>query len=136
MGTKKKIEEVEETSKKVENIVEENKTEEQIKDEVKEIVEKAKDGNMTYAELATQLDNINPDQIDTVFDKFEEMGVDILQDDFDEEPDIDELQNDIEDYILVLKYKLMTDEVKFGFKWFFNLCLSVCLTLEKNVKLY
>ena len=34
--------------------------------------------------------------------------------------DIDELQNDIEDYILVLKHKLMTDEVKFGFKWFFN----------------
>ena len=26
---------------------------------------------MTYAELATQLDNINPDQIDSVFDKFE-----------------------------------------------------------------
>ena len=34
--------------------------------------------------------------------------------------DIDELQNDIEDYILVLKHKLMTDEIKFGFKWFFN----------------
>ena len=34
--------------------------------------------------------------------------------------DIDELQNDVEDYILVLKHKLMTDEVKFGFKWFFT----------------
>lgn len=33
---------------------------------------------------------------------------------------IDELQNEIEDYILVLKHKLMTDEVKFGFKWFFT----------------
>ena len=100
MGTKKKkeIEEVEETSKKVEKeetekVADENKTEEQIKDEVKEIVEKAKDGNMTYAELATQLDSINPDQIDTVFDKFEEMGVDLLQDDFEEEPDVDELEN-------------------------------------------
>ncbi len=105
MGTKKKkeIEEIEETSKKVEETekaVEENKTEEQIKDEVKEIVEKAKDGNMTYAELATQLDNINPDQLDTVFDKFEEMGVDLLQDDFEEEPDVDELQNieEVEDF--------------------------------------
>ena len=100
MGTKKnkEIEEVEVTSKKVkkeeiEKVAEDNKTEEQIKDEVKEIVEKAKDGNMTYAELATQLDNINPDQIDTVFDKFEEMGVDILKDDFEEEPDVDELEN-------------------------------------------
>ena len=94
MGTKKK-EEIEETSKKeeVNNVADENKTEAQIKDEVKEIVEKAKDGNMTYAELATQLDSINPDQIDTVFDKFEEMGVDLLQDDFEEEPDVDELQN-------------------------------------------
>jgi len=113
MGTKKKkeVEEIEETSKKIEKqeaekIVDENKTEEQIKDEVKEIVEKAKDGNMTYAELATQLDSINPDQIDTVFDKFEEMGVDILKDDFEEEPDVDELENieeveDLQDINLV-----------------------------------
>lgn len=33
--------------------------------------------------------------------------------------DIDELQSDLEDYILILKHKLMTAEVKFGFKWFF-----------------
>lgn len=33
--------------------------------------------------------------------------------------DIDELQGDLEEYILILKHKLMTDEVKFGFKWFF-----------------
>ena len=97
MGTKKK-EKIEESSKKIEetqtkNETEEVKTETQIKDEVKQIVEKAKDGNMTYAELATQLDGINPDQIDTVFDKFEEMGVDLLKDDFEEEPDVDELQN-------------------------------------------
>ena len=92
MGTKKKEE--------IEKVVDEDKTEEQIKDEVKEIVEKAKDGNLTYAELATQLDNINPDQIDTVFDKFEEMGVDILQDDFEEEPDVDELESieEVEDF--------------------------------------
>lgn len=33
---------------------------------------------------------------------------------------IDELQKEIEDYILVLKHKLISDEVKFGFKWFFT----------------
>ena len=97
MGTKKKgeIEEIEKTSKNedVKNVADESKTEAQIKDEVKEIVEKAKDGNMTYAELATQLDSIIPDQIDTVFDKFEEMGVDLLKDDFEEEPDVNELEN-------------------------------------------
>ena len=103
MGRKKKeevenIEEVKEVEK-VENVEEiketkkEEKTDEQIKDEVKDIVEKAKDGNMTYAELATKLDNINPDQIDRVFDKFEEMGVDILNDDFEEEPDVEDLEN-------------------------------------------
>lgn len=33
--------------------------------------------------------------------------------------DLDELQEELEDFVLVLKHKLMTDEVKFGFKWFF-----------------
>ena len=103
MGRKKneeieEIEEIEETkkvNKKSKEISEEieEKTEEQIKDEVKDIVEKAKDGNMTYAELATKLDSINPDQIDTVFDKFEEMGVDILKDDFEDEPDVEDLES-------------------------------------------
>ena len=75
----------------------ETKTEEQIKDEVKDIVEKAKDGKMTYAELATKLDNINPEQIDKVFDKFEEIGVDILADEFEEEePDLEDLK-EVED---------------------------------------
>ena len=83
--------------KKPEIKEETTKTEEQIKDEVKDIVEKAKDGKMTYAELATKLDNINPEQIDEVFDQFEEMGVDILKDDFEEEePDLEDLE-EVED---------------------------------------
>ena len=86
-------EKVTESTKVVKQPEENLKTDEQIKDQVKEIVEKAKDGNMTYAELATKLDNINPEQIDTVFDKFEEMGVDIIQDDFDEEPGAEDLDN-------------------------------------------
>ena len=95
MGRNKKeevenIEEIKTIEKGKEIKVE--KLEDEIKDQVKEIVEKAKDGSMTYAELATQLDNINPDQIDKVFDKFEEMGVDILNDDFEEEPDVEDLE--------------------------------------------
>ena len=95
----KKVKEEQKEDKAVENSQKETtpKTEQEIKDEVKEIVEKAKDGKMTYAELATKLDNINPEQIDKVFDQFEEMGVDILKDDFDdEEPDLDDLE-EVED---------------------------------------
>ena len=69
------------------------KTEE---DKVKEIIEKAKSkGKITYGELATELDEANPDQIDKVFDAFEDLGVDILQEDL-EEPDIEDLQ-EVED---------------------------------------
>ena len=108
MGRKKKEEMLEEMKEKIKEDNKakkatkkeakvETKTEEQIKDEVKDIVEKAKDGKMTYAELATKLDNINPEQIDKVFDKFEEIGVDILADEFEEEePDLEDLK-EVED---------------------------------------
>ena len=62
-------------------------------EKVQDIVKKAKaKGKMTYEELAKELENTNPDQIDKVFDAFEEMGVDVLKDDFDEEPDVEELE--------------------------------------------
>ena len=108
MGRKKKEEMLEEMKEKIKEYNKakkatkkeakvETKTEEQIKDEVKDIVEKAKDGKMTYAELATKLDNINPEQIDKVFDQFEEIGVDILADEFEEEePDLEDLK-EVED---------------------------------------
>ena len=108
MGRKKKEEMLEEIKEKIKEDNKakkatkkeakvETKTEEQIKDEVKDIVEKAKDGKMTYAELATKLDNINPEQIDKVFDQFEEIGVDILADEFEEEePDLEDLK-EVED---------------------------------------
>lgn len=32
---------------------------------------------------------------------------------------LSEFQETLQDYVLVLKHKLMNDEVKFGFKWFF-----------------
>ena len=47
-----------------------------------EILEKAKEsGKITYGELATELDDTNPEEIDKVFDAFEDLGVD-LHDDF------------------------------------------------------
>ena len=53
-------------------------------EKVQEIVKKAKaKGKITYEELAKELENTNPDQIDKVFDAFEEMGVNILNDDFE-----------------------------------------------------
>jgi RNA polymerase primary sigma factor len=65
------------------------------KDRVIKILSKAKEkGSMTYGELATELENANPDDIDKVFDAFEEIGVDLLKDDFDDvEPDIDDLES-------------------------------------------
>ena len=47
---------------------------------------------MTYEELAKELEDTNPEQIDKVFDAFEEMGVNLLNDDFEEEPDIEDLK--------------------------------------------
>lgn len=62
-------------------------------EKVQKIVKKAKaKGKITYEELAKELENTNPDQIDKVFDAFEEMGVNILNDDFEDEPDIDDLK--------------------------------------------
>ena len=61
------------------------------------IIEKAKNkGKITYGELATELDNANVEQIDKVFDAFENLGVDILKDEIIEEPDIEDLE-EVED---------------------------------------
>ena len=74
-------------------------------EKVQKIVKKAKEtGKMTYGELAKELENTNPDQIDKVFDAFEEMGVNLLNDDFEEEPDVEDLK-EVED----LKLDEITD---------------------------
>ncbi len=74
------------------------KTEMSEKDKVRDIVQKAKQkGKITYGELASELDEVNPEQMDKVFDAFEELGVDILKDDdADMEPDIEDLE-EVED---------------------------------------
>ena len=68
------------------------------KEAVDKILTKAKEkGSITYGELASELEDVNPEAIDKVFDAFEESGVDLLKDDFDDiEPDLDDLE-DIED---------------------------------------
>ena len=68
------------------------------KQKVETILRKAKEnGKITYGELANELEDTNPDQIDKVFDVFEDLGVSVLQDDdLDVEPDLEDLQ-DVED---------------------------------------
>ncbi len=87
---KKKISEKKETKKDEKNSEEDNKIKEE---KVNKILKKAKEqGKITYGDLAKELDDVNPDQIDKVFDAFEELGVSLLSDDMDEEPDIEDLK--------------------------------------------
>ncbi len=88
---KKKIEKKQEENTETEK---DNEQEDKLKEEkVNSILKKAKEkGQITYGDLATELDDVNPEQIDQVFDAFEELGVDLLADDLDEEPDIEDLK--------------------------------------------
>ncbi len=95
--TKKEIKD-EETSK--ENIKEEE-SEQGVKPEenngktkVMEILKNAKSkGNITYGELATELGEVDPEEIDKVFEAFEELGISVLKDDDLLEPDLDDLED-------------------------------------------
>ncbi len=90
------IQETEEKSKENSKIKEEK---------VNSLLKKAKEkGQITYGDLATELDDVNPEQIDQVFDAFEELGVDLLSDELEEEPDIEDLK-EVED----LKLDEITD---------------------------
>ena len=63
------------------------------KDKVDKIIKKAKEkGKITYGELALELNDINQEQIEKVFDAMEEMGVDVLKDDFEDEPNEEDLK--------------------------------------------
>ena len=77
------------------------------KEKIKKIADEVKENgnNITYGELAKKLNSIDPENIDDVFDEFEKDGVDIISDDFDEEPDIDDLK-EVED----LKLDEITDD--------------------------
>ena len=89
---KKEIKKEEINSKK--NV--ENKTY-TTKEKVEKIIQKAKEkGKLTYAELATELDDANPEQIEKIFDEIEKMSGDILKDDFEDEPNEEDLK-EVED---------------------------------------
>ena len=105
-NTEKNSKENEKLEKARTKMKEHNKTEAKgketgIKDEkVNKILKKAKEqGKITYGDLAKELDDVNPEQIDEVFDAFEEMGVNLLSDDMEEEPNIEDLK-EVEDLIL------------------------------------
>ena len=92
----KKENENEKVQSKVEKTVEhKDKKDVTPEEKLNNIIKKAKEkGKITYGELASELDDANTEQIDKVFDAFEDMGVSVLKEgDLDlEEPDIDELE--------------------------------------------
>ena len=70
---------------------------ENTEDKIQQIVEKAKEqGAITYGELAMELEEANPEQIEKVFDAFEELNLDVKDDLDDEEPDLEDLK-EVED---------------------------------------
>ena len=92
---KQKIEEKAENKENAEELTDAEKEKNKLKEEkVNSILKKAEEkGQITYEDLAKELDDVEPDQIDQVFDAFEEIGVDLLSDDdFDEEPDVEDLK--------------------------------------------
>ena len=87
----KKTEKNEIENEEIKNI-NSNKEKDSSEDKVQKLIEKAKEsGKITYGELATELEDTNAEEIDKVFDAFENLGVD-LNDELDE-PDIEDLEN-------------------------------------------
>ena len=98
-STIKEDKKIEKDSKKSEIVDEKtsNPEEEAAEKKVSQIMEKAKkkDGKLTIGELANELEDTSPEQLDKVFDAFEEIGVDLLQEELDE-PDVEDLE-EVED---------------------------------------
>ena len=67
-------------------------------EKIDRIVELAKkQGGMTYGELAMEIGNASPAQIETILEKFEKLGINIDKDDIDEEePNLEDLE-EVED---------------------------------------
>ena len=94
-NSKKKAVKANVENNEVDNI-DEKISEKETEEKLNNIIKKAKEnGKITYGELASQLGDANTDQIEKVFDAFENLGVNVLKedDDFDlEEPDIEDLE--------------------------------------------
>ena len=97
MSEKKEEKEIIAKNEAVENKTKESKKTKissEDKEKINSIIKEAKEnGKMTYGDLATKLNDVNPEEMDSVFDAFEEIGVDLLPDDFEEEPDLKEVEN-------------------------------------------
>ena len=94
MSEKKEEKEIIAKNEAVESKAKENKKTKissEDKEKINSIIKEAKEnGKMTYGDLA--LNDVNPEEMDSVFDAFEEIGVDLLPDDFEEEPDLEDLK--------------------------------------------
>ena len=105
----KKIEELNEhkaKDKKEQHTKEKDENDKIKDDKVNNILKKAKEqGSITYGDLAKELDDVNPEQIDKVFDAFEALGVNLSDDLDDEEPDIEDLKE-----VEYLKLDEITDQ--------------------------
>ena len=104
----KDIDGVDEKIEKVGKSKETEKVDAQTSEKIKTLLNEAKkNGKITYEDLANKLNDVNPEQMDSVFDAFEEIGVD-LTDDFDVEPDIEDLKENYEDICHTLNLFLST----------------------------
>ena len=87
----------ENTEKEYEENTEKEDIDQKTREKLDKIIKKAKEkGKITYGELATELDDANPSQMEKVFDAMEKIGVDLLNDDFEDEPseeDLAEVEN-------------------------------------------
>ena len=89
LKAKSKVDEYSEITIKVNKVEEKHELD---KEKVKSIIQKAKkDGKITYGELATQLGDANTEQIEEVFDEFENIGVNVFSEEL-EEPDFEDLE--------------------------------------------
>ena len=64
------------------------------KEKIAKIIQNAKkEGKITYGELASQLEDATAEQIEEIFDKLENIGINVIKDDLEEEePDPDDLE--------------------------------------------
>lgn len=64
------------------------------KEKIANIIKNAKkEGKITYGELASQLEDATAEQIEEIFDKLENIGINVIKDDLEEEePDPDDLE--------------------------------------------
>ena len=92
MDKKEKIEKISEEVKEEAVETTNLNIDEKTQEKVNQILKKAKEkGKLTYGELASELDDVNPNQLEKIYDAMEKMGVDLSGDDYDDEPDEEDL---------------------------------------------